>query len=81
MGQGWRKLCLGIPARVIDIEGDTGTIEVGGIKKKVDASLIDVKPGDYVIVHAGAIISKLSPEEAEETLKLWEEVIRKLEIT
>jgi len=72
-------LCLGIPAKVIEVRGDVGIVEFGGVRKEVDASLIDVKPGDYVIVHAGAMISRLSPEEAKETIKLWEEVIRKLE--
>jgi len=72
-------LCLGIPAKVVEVRGEVGIVEFGGVRKEVDASLIDVKPGDYVIVHAGAMISRLSPEEAQETIKLWEEVIRKLE--
>ncbi len=72
-------MCLGIPARVIEVRGDVGIVEFRGVKKEVDASLLDVKPGDYVIIHAGAMISKLSPEEAKETLELWEELIRKLE--
>jgi len=72
-------LCLGIPAKVVEVRGEVGIVEFGGVRKEVDASLVDVKPGDYVIVHAGAMISKLSPEEAQETIKLWEEVIRKLE--
>ncbi|RLG54028.1 MAG: HypC/HybG/HupF family hydrogenase formation chaperone [Thermoproteota archaeon] len=72
-------MCLGIPAKVVEVRGEVGIVEFGGVRKEVDASLIDVKPGDYVIVHAGAMISRLSPEEAQETIKLWEEVIRKLE--
>jgi len=72
-------LCLGIPAKVIEVRGDTGVVEFRGVRKEVDASLLDVKPGDYVIIHAGAMISKLSPEEAKETLELWDELIRKLE--
>lgn len=72
-------MCLGIPAKVVEVRGEVGIVEFGGVRKEVDASLVDVKPGDYVIVHAGAMISRLSPEEAQETIKLWEEVIRKLE--
>ncbi len=72
-------MCLGIPAKVLEVRGDVGVVELGGIRKEVDASLVDVKPGDYVIVHAGAMISKLSPEEAKETLELWDELIRRLE--
>ncbi|HIE22767.1 MAG TPA: HypC/HybG/HupF family hydrogenase formation chaperone [Candidatus Korarchaeota archaeon] len=72
-------MCLGIPAKVIEVRGDTGVVEFRGVRKEVDASLLDVKPGDYVIIHAGAMISKLSPKEAKETLELWDELIRKLE--
>jgi hydrogenase expression/formation protein HypC len=64
---------------VIEVRGDTGIVEFRGVRKEVDASLLDVKPGDYVIIHAGAMISKLSPEEAKETLELWDELIKKLE--
>ncbi len=72
-------MCLGIPAKVVEVRGEVGIVEFGGVRKEVDASLVDVEPGDYVIIHAGAMISRLSPKEAEETIKLWEEVIRKLD--
>lgn len=73
-------MCLGIPARVVKVLGDTAIVDFGGVRREVDILLQpDVKEGDYVIVHAGAVISKLSIEEAEKTLKIWEELISALE--
>lgn len=72
-------MCLGIPARVIELKGEICTVEFGGFTREVDPSLVsELSPGDYVIVHAGAIISKLSPEEAKETLEVWSALIEKL---
>ena len=47
----------------------------GGILREVDISLVDVKVGEYVLVHAGYAIQVLSQEEAEETLRLWRELL------
>jgi len=45
------------------------------MRREVDASVIDdLRPGDWVIVHAGIAISKMEPEEAEELLKIYEEL-------
>ncbi|MCD6323798.1 MAG: HypC/HybG/HupF family hydrogenase formation chaperone [Desulfurococcales archaeon] len=76
-------MCLGIPAKVLRIwnEGELrlGEVEMGGLKKEVIMSLSDeVKPGDYVIVHAGIAISKIGEEEVEETLKVWDEYLKVL---
>lgn len=51
----------------------------GGIIREVDASFTDVKLGDYVIVHAGTIISIVDPKEALETIRVWNEIIKSLE--
>ncbi len=51
-----------------------------GVLREVDAGAIeDLKPGDLVIVHAGVIIEKLKPEEAERIVKTLEEFINELE--
>jgi len=68
-------VCLGIPARIVNVKGDRAVVDFGGVTREVDTSLIEVSPGDYVIVHAGIVISKLDREEAEETLKLLEEIV------
>ena len=72
-------MCLGVPARVVRVNPNRATalVEVGGVLREVDAMLVeDVKEGDYVIVHAGAVISKIDEREAKETLELWEELLK-----
>lgn len=68
-------MCLAIPARVIALTAnDQAKVEVGGIVKQVSLALVDdVAVGDYVILHVGFALSKLSAEEAEETLRLFAE--------
>lgn len=58
-------MCLGIPAKVISIEGDNANVEIGSIQRKV-ILLIDeeINVGDWILLHAGFGISKLSSEDA-----------------
>ena len=72
-------MCLGVPARVVEVRDGTAIVDFGGVFREVDVSLVDVKPGDYVIVHAGIAISELKPEEAEEVLRTWKEYLEFLE--
>ncbi len=68
-------MCLGIPMRVIEREGDTGVVELGGVKYEAGFQLVDeAKVGDYVILHAGFAIQKLDEQEAQETIALLNEV-------
>ena len=68
-------MCLAIPMKVIEVEGEEALVEIGGVKKKVIINLVkDVKIGDYLIVHAGFAIQKLDEKEALETLKLLKEM-------
>ena len=69
-------MCLAIPGKVIKIEGEHAIIDYGGNRRKANISLVDVKVGDYVIVHAGFAIQKLNEKEAVETLKMWEEMLQ-----
>ncbi|MFW6124280.1 MAG: HypC/HybG/HupF family hydrogenase formation chaperone [Acidobacteriota bacterium] len=68
-------MCLGIPAKVIEVNEDNqGKIDYLGTKVRTNFTLLeDVKPGDWVIVHAGFAISKLDEKEAQETLALIRE--------
>ena len=72
-------MCLGVPGRVVEVKGRTALVDFGGVVREVDATLEDVKPGDYVIVHVGVIISKLDEETAKETIRIWEEMVKSLE--
>jgi len=69
-------MCLAIPARVnaIDPETDMARVAVGEIEKEVSLALVeDVAIGDYVLVHVGYALNKISVEEAEKTLAMFAE--------
>lgn len=66
-------MCLAHPGKIIDIKDDRAVVDFAGIVKDVNISLVrDVRKNDYVIVHAGFAIQKLSQEEAWDVLKLHE---------
>ena len=68
-------MCLGIPARIIEIEGDMARVDFGGVVRDAAITLIeDPVVGDFVIVHAGFAIQKLDEEDALETLRLFDEM-------
>lgn len=65
-------MCLAVPMKVRQIQKkDTAVVEFGTIERNVNIQLLDgVKPGDYLVVHAGVAIEKLDREEAERMLEL-----------
>jgi len=69
-------MCLAVPTKVIQIDNnDIAIVELDGVKKAVSIALLDeVAVGDYVIVHVGYALTRLSPEEAAKTLQLMTEV-------
>jgi hydrogenase expression/formation protein HypC len=69
-------MCLAIPVRVVELlEGDEATVDAGGVRKRISLALVDdVSVGDYVILHVGYALNRLSAEEAERTLTLFEEL-------
>ena len=73
-------MCLAIPAKVIEIHGETAKVDFGaGTIRDVNVSLVDTKIGEYVIVHAGYAIEVLDQKAAEETLTMWNEILNKYE--
>jgi hydrogenase expression/formation protein HypC len=69
-------MCLAIPARVLEKNGDSAKVDFGdGTTREVNVALVDVKVGEYVIVHAGFAIEVLDEAEAKETLRLWSELL------
>jgi len=75
-------MCLAIPAKVVEINGDTARVDFGaGTMREVNVSLVEAKIGEYVIVHAGYAIEVLDQKAAEETLALWNEILNKYEET
>ena len=69
-------MCLALPARVVAIDGvtDMATVALGEVKKEVSLALVeDVAVDDFVLIHVGYALNKVSPEEAERTLRLFAE--------
>jgi len=67
-------MCVAVPGRVLEIEGNVARVDFFGNVVKVNVSLVDAKPGDYVLTHAGVAIEKLDPDRADELVKLFEEI-------
>jgi len=71
------KMCLAIPARVTEIHGDVAKVDFGeGVLRDVNVALVEAKVDEYVLVHAGYAIQVIDRKEAEETLKLWNEILK-----
>ena len=57
-------MCVGISAKVIQMKGNVAIVDATGAKRSVSAELLDdLKPGDYVMVHAGAAIAKITDDD------------------
>lgn len=68
-------MCLAIPAKVLEVNGNKAKVDMGGVSKEVNISLVDVKVGEYVVVHAGYAIQVMDEEEAKITLKYWRQLL------
>jgi hydrogenase expression/formation protein HypC len=69
-------MCLGIPARILRIDGDFAEANINGASLKVGIQLLDnVKPGDYVLVHTGYALEIIDEKDALDTI----EILRQLE--
>ena len=69
-------MCLALPGKIIEIKDNIAKVDFGGTHRDVNLSLIDAKKNDYVIVHAGYAIQVIDKTEAEETLTLWDEMLK-----
>ena len=71
-------MCVGLSAKVVKISNGTAVIDAGGAKREVSSQLLeDLEPGDYVMVHAGVAIAKITDECAVRThmrFSGWESV-------
>ncbi len=67
-------MCLSIPAKVESIEGEMAVVSVGGTTYDASLQMIEgVEVGDYILLHTGFAIQKISEEDAQETLKIFKE--------
>ena len=68
-------MCLAVPVKIVTINGSEAEVDFGGVKRRVSIVLTpDVKVGDYVLLHTGYAITVIDEAEAEQTLKLFEEM-------
>jgi hydrogenase expression/formation protein HypC len=68
-------MCLSIPAKIVSIDGSMAEVSVGGSLFKAGLHMIEnAKVGDYILLHAGFAIQKISEEDAAETIKILKEM-------
>ena len=69
-------MCLAIPLRLVSVEGKHAVGEAGGLTQNIRIDFIPGSaPGDYVMVHAGFAIEKLTEQQAKENLACIQEAI------
>ncbi len=73
-------MCLAIPGKIVeivDLDNQIAKVEVGGVKRNINIGLLDkdeARVGDYVLIHVGFAMSKVDEQEAEETLRVLNEI-------
>ena len=71
-------MCLGVPGKVIAIDGLKATVDFFGVQRELRLDIVDqpVQVGDYVLNHVGYAIRRIPPEEVGETLALFDQILR-----
>jgi hydrogenase expression/formation protein HypC len=73
-------MCIAIPAEVVEIrDGNVGVVDYGDLRQEVRLDLVDAKVGEFVLVHVGFAIQKLSREEGLETREIFRQVYQAME--
>jgi hydrogenase expression/formation protein HypC len=68
-------MCLAIPVKVVKVKGKLAEVDMSGVKRQADIRFLEhIKPGDYILLHAGFAIEKIDEKEAQETLKLLKDI-------
>ena len=68
-------MCWAIPAEVMTIDGAMAKVRLEGVEREISLDLMkDVKPGDFVVIHAGYAIQKVSAEDARLTMKIMKDM-------
>jgi hydrogenase expression/formation protein HypC len=70
-------MCLGVPGKVLAIDGLSATVDFFGVRKELRLDIVDepVQVGDYVLNHVGYAIRRIPPEEVQETLALFDQLL------
>jgi hydrogenase expression/formation protein HypC len=71
-------MCLGVPGRVLSVNGHLATVDFFGVTRDVRLDLVDqpVAPGDYILNHVGYAIRRIPEDDIRETLALYEELLK-----
>jgi hydrogenase expression/formation protein HypC len=74
-------MCLGVPGKVIAIDGNSATVDFWGVRRQVLLDVVDepVSVGDYILNHVGYAIRRIPESEIGETLALFEELLKTAE--
>ena len=72
-------MCLGVPGRIVSIDGDIALVDFWGVTKPIRLDVVDapVAPGDYVLNHVGFAIRRIPADEIGATLALYDELLRR----
>ncbi|HEY6098373.1 MAG TPA: HypC/HybG/HupF family hydrogenase formation chaperone [Anaeromyxobacter sp.] len=70
-------MCLGVPGKIVAIDGLNATVDFFGVRKELRLDIVDepVQIGDYVLNHVGFAIRRIPPEEVQETLALFDQIL------
>jgi len=70
-------MCLGVPGKVIEVNGLLATVDFWGVRKQIRLEVVDepVQPGDYILNHVGYAIRRIPSSEIDATLALYEELL------
>lgn len=74
-------MCLGVPGRVIRVDGTIAIVDFFGVSRQVRLELVDepVAPGDYILNHVGYAIRRIPEADIEGTLAMYEQLLREAE--
>lgn len=68
-------MCVGLSARVVKVQDGMALIDANGARREVSSRMLkDLEPGDYVMVHAGIAIAKITEDEDEQSDELLSEL-------
>ena len=74
-------MCLAVPVKIVSIDGNEAEAEIAGVRRRVSVALTpEARVGNYVLLHTGYAIGVIDEAEAQETLKLLEEIARLSEV-
>jgi hydrogenase expression/formation protein HypC len=71
-------MCLGVPGRVVSIDGDVAEVDFWGVRRQVRLEIVNepVAPGDYILNHVGFAIRRIPEYDIAATLALYEELLQ-----